>query len=134
MSKCLLIVDDNSDLRLMLRRMFESDGYVVEEAAERQFGLKLAAKLHPDTILLSIVPPLHETAEAVRAFREVAPTAYLVVAWSPSGSDDLDPLELAGRAGADSVLRKPFMPRELLKLAQQRSPGASIPGRQESTG
>jgi CheY-like chemotaxis protein len=53
----ILVVDDDTDVRLLLRRMLEKAGYVVVEAEHGRAALAQLAKLTPELILLDLMMP-----------------------------------------------------------------------------
>lgn len=57
MAKSILIVEDDTDLRGILRDSLKNEGYDIIEAATGEEGLSLALSQHPDLILLDIVLP-----------------------------------------------------------------------------
>ena len=58
MARTVLIVDDHAPFRATVRRMLESEGYdVVGEAPDGEAGIRLAAELDPDLVLLDIRLP-----------------------------------------------------------------------------
>jgi len=56
-SKTILIIDDESSLRLLMKRFLDIAGYNVLEAKDGKEGLALAKTKHPDLILLDIQMP-----------------------------------------------------------------------------
>jgi two-component system chemotaxis response regulator CheY len=56
--KTILIVDDDADLRTMMRRVLEGEGYRVREAEDGFVGIDLIDELEPDLVLLDVSMPL----------------------------------------------------------------------------
>jgi len=54
---CVLIVDDDEDIRFAVKAVLKDSGYAVEEAADAAEGLRKAAAQKPDLILLDIMMP-----------------------------------------------------------------------------
>ncbi|MGH7635612.1 MAG: response regulator, partial [Gemmatimonadaceae bacterium] len=54
----VLVIDDDPAARAITRRVLEREGYVVEEAADGQTGLRMAKALHPDLITLDVLMPV----------------------------------------------------------------------------
>lgn len=103
----ILIVDDEPDIRMLLRVFFERQGFLVTLANDGQAGVDLARKLQPDIILMDIQMPRKTGLEAVAELRAdrrfthtpiVAITAYAHV---HVPSDII-------RAGFDYVIFKPI--------------------------
>lgn len=117
--KRVLIVEDNADLRFMLRRVFEGAGYSVDEAANGRFALALAAKIRPDVVLTDIFMPEIEGIETILRLREAAPNAKIVAMSGRPDISDYDVLGSALKLGAHATIAKPFMPRDvLLKVSE----------------
>lgn len=117
MPKRVLIIEDNSDMRLMLRRAFEGAGYVVDEAANGLFGLDVASRNDPDLVVTDIFMPELEGIETIVKLRDAAPRAKIIAISGRVATAGYDALESARKLGAHAAMRKPFMPRDLLRLA-----------------
>lgn len=101
----ILIVDDNADIRMLLRiQLGMVDG--VDELLEATNGLEAierAGQDHPDIIILDLDMPVMSGDAALPLLRTVAPRAYIVV-------NSATPIESAPREGlqhADAYLLKP---------------------------
>lgn len=102
----ILVVDDEPDLRFILRRIFEGAGHRVSEAGHGAAALDLVAAAPPDLVVTDMMMPVMGGAELIRRLRGEPGTAAIPI-MAVSG----DP-HLAG--GADVVVRKPFQRRDLL--------------------
>ena len=104
-----VVVDDDPDIRRMLRVALEMAGLAVLEAGTGLEGLELVRLERPDLITLDLVLPDLGGVEVCRRLREVT-DAYLIMI--TSSSDERD--RLVGLAtGADDYITKPFNPREV---------------------
>jgi len=126
MPKHILIIEDDSDFRFMLRRAFERAGYVVSEAANGRFGLEVAARSAPELVVTDIFMPELEGIETIVKLREAAPETKIVAISGRMAIAGYDALESARKLGADAVLRKPFMPRDLLRLVAELLAGDGL--------
>ena len=121
MSKAL-IIDDEQQMRRLLRMVLESRGYEVSEAADGQLGLQEAAFLRPDVILLDLGLPGMSGLEVLKRLREWSDVPVLILSVR-----DQEAVKLAAfDAGADDYVTKPFSTAELLArlTAIQRRHGA----------
>lgn len=120
----MLIVDDDLDVRALLRATLEKSGYRVLEAADGQQALEQMNAHSVQLVITDLVMPGMEGIETIRAIRRDYP-GVKIVAMSGSFGDVL--LRAAGKLGADRVLRKPFSGEEVIELARtllpQTSPG-----------
>ncbi len=107
----ILVVDDDEGIRLLLKRLLESDGYAVATAGDADEALRLIAEACPDLLVLDIFPPGTDGAALCRRVRENPATSDLPVILV-TASPETDGTWLA--SGADAVLRKPFGRDEVL--------------------
>lgn len=56
--KKILVIDDQSDVRLLIKLALKFDGYEIHEAFDAQLGLKMVHAIKPDLILLDVNMPL----------------------------------------------------------------------------
>lgn len=68
--KLVLIIDDDEDIRFILRRALESAGYQVREASDGAAGLKRFREQRPDLVMTDIIMPEREGVETIMALRK----------------------------------------------------------------
>ncbi len=115
-----LIIDDEVQIRRLLRLALESKGYRVFEAENGQLGLSEAALLKPDVVLLDLGLPDMEGADLLRRLREWSQVPVVVLSVRDRADDKIAALD----AGADDYVQKPFDTRELiarLRAVQRRT-------------
>lgn len=112
----ILIVEDQADIRELVRMTLELERFEVEEAPDGDSALVLAARRPPDLMLLDVMMP--GTVDGLGVCQRIKADARQrrtkVVMLSARGSDADRQAGL--RAGADAYLTKPFSPRELLQV------------------
>jgi len=106
----LLIVDDEVQILRLLRHSLEAEGYEVHEAKNGLSGIKKAAAIHPDGIILDLSLPDLDGLKVLERLREWSPVPVLIL----SVRDSMNDITSALDAGADDYLTKPFHERELL--------------------
>lgn len=106
----LLVIDDEVQIRRLLRVTLEGAGYRVREADTGQLGLNEVALAAPDGVILDLGLPDLDGTEVVRRLREWTRVPVLVLSVRNSEDDKIAALD----AGADDYLTKPFSGRELL--------------------
>lgn len=114
--KKLLLIEDNADIRRLVRLTLDHDDVEIIEAADGTTGLAIALAERPDVVVLDVMMPAgHDGMEVCRLIRADATLAATkVVMLSARGTaQDIDE---AKRAGADAYLVKPFSPIELIQL------------------
>lgn len=105
-----LIIDDEVQIRRLLRMALEARGYKVHEAEAGQLGLQEAAFVRPDVILLDLGLPDMDGVTVLKRLREWSSTPVLIL----SVRDQEDVKVAAFEAGADDYVTKPFGTAELL--------------------
>ena len=106
--KRVLIADDASFMRQMIRDIIEPEGYeVVGEASDGMEVVEKFRKLRPDLVMMDIVMPKRSGIDAVRAIRSEDGGATIVMC-SALGQETL--VMEAIQAGAKDFIVKPFKP------------------------
>jgi two-component system, cell cycle response regulator DivK len=117
MSKRILVVEDQEDLRGVLRDLLTGSGYTVIEAADGEAGVAKAESDHPNLILMDIQMPVIDGYEATRRIKAVPalkPTPVIAVSSFAMKGDE----EKARAAGCDHYVTKPYSPMQLLRLVR----------------
>lgn len=106
----ILIIDDESQIRKLLKVALTGHGYEVREAACGLEGLNEAAMYRPDIIILDMGLPDLEGIEVVRQLREWTKVPVIILSVREQEYDKIGALD----AGADDYVTKPFNMGELL--------------------
>ncbi len=118
---CILVVDDSQDVLRFVCEVLADEGFAVVGARNGIDALALAAKSHPDLILLDMQMPLMDGWDFVRAYRKTpGPHATIVVMAAGRAS-----ASHAAEIGAAGYLAKPFSLEHLLELAERYAGRAS---------
>ena len=120
MKPVALIVDDEAQIRRLLRVVLESENYQVHEAENGQQGLIEIASRRPAIILLDLGLPDMEGLEVLKRLREWSEAPVLVL----SVRDDEQSKVAALDSGAEDYVTKPFSTPELLarlRAAQRKT-------------
>jgi two-component system cell cycle response regulator DivK len=115
MSKRILVVDDQEDLRGVLRDLLAGSGYTVIEAADGEAGVTKAKSERPDLILMDIQMPVIDGYEATRRIK-VDPNLKSIPIVAVSSFAMKGDEEKARAAGCDHYVTKPYSPMQLLRL------------------
>ncbi|HLL69402.1 MAG TPA: response regulator [Micromonosporaceae bacterium] len=105
----ILVVDDEPDLRYIMRRIFERAGHEVTAAGDGVAALQAVHRSLPDLVVTDIMMPVMGGAELIRRLRGDPLTAQVPILAATSDT------VLAG--GADAVVAKPYQPVQLLTAA-----------------
>lgn len=106
----VLVVDDEPQIRILLRATLGRAGYSVAEASNAREALNAKAIDKPDLILLDLGLPDRDGLELVGALRGEPPSALIVI----SARDQTEQKVAALDLGADDYVTKPFDTEELL--------------------
>ena len=110
MVQTVLVVDDEANLRKMMRLYLEREGYRVVEAANGRDALHVARLEKPDLVLLDLMMPEMGGYDFMRLFTKQADTPVIMLTAKLEESDKVAGLEL----GADDYVTKPFGIQELI--------------------
>lgn len=124
----VLVVDDDEQIRNLLRLYLERGGHRVTEAADGNEALERARSEKVDLVLLDVMLPGVDGLEICRRIREVADTPIMLLTARSGDADKVLGLDL----GADDYVVKPFSPRELMarvraQLRRRRLPTPPSP-------
>lgn len=120
MKPVALVIDDEVQIRRLLRVVLESADYQVHEAETAAQGLTDAATRRPDVVLLDLGLPDSDGVNVLRRLREWSQVPVIVL----SVRDDEEGKVAALDAGADDYVTKPFSSAELLarlRAAQRKT-------------
>ena len=110
MAQTVLVVDDDVNLREMMRLYLEREGYRVVEAANGRDALYVARYEKPDLVLLDLMMPEMGGYDFMRLFTKESDTPVIMLTAKLEESDKVAGLEL----GADDYVTKPFGVQELI--------------------
>ncbi len=110
--ECILIIDDNADVRGYVKSLL-ADSYTVLEAADGREGLRKAMKTVPDVIVCDVMMPVMDGLECCKVLKTELRTSHIPVILLTACA--LDEQRIEGfECGADSYIAKPFNSKVLL--------------------
>jgi two-component system phosphate regulon response regulator PhoB len=117
--KRVLIIEDQADIRKLIRMTLEFEPYEIHDAADGASGLRLACEVIPDLMLLDVMMPgeLDGLQVCARVRADPALQATLVVLLTARGQ--LQDRAAGVHAGADAYLVKPFSPLQLIETIER---------------
>lgn len=110
LSPMVLVIDDEPQIRRLLRVTLEANGYRVSDASTGQDGIVQAAQRRPEVILLDLGLPDLDGIEVLKRLREWTQIPVLILSVRDREDDKIAALD----AGADDYVTKPFSSGELL--------------------
>jgi CheY-like chemotaxis protein len=118
-TKRLLVVDDDADMRLTLKLALELAGYAVDVAGNGREALELQRARPCDVLITDIFMPDADGFEAIDAFRKEFPQTKIVVVSGGAQFSKRNYLPDAELIGVEGTLQKPFDVDTLLGLLRQ---------------
>jgi len=119
----VLVVDDEPQILRGLGTNLRARGYDVETAPDGERALEVAARTHPDVVILDLGLPGIDGVDVIRGLRAWTATPIIVLSARDQEQDKVEALD----AGADDYVSKPFGMDELLarlRAAERRvTPG-----------
>lgn len=115
--KLMLLVEDNKDLRIFTKTLFENE-YKVIEAANGAVGIKKAFQYIPDIIISDIMMPEKDGIALCETLKEDERTSHIpiILLTAKTGEEN----ELIGlKTGADDYILKPFNPEKIIIRVQK---------------
>ncbi len=111
---CVVVIDDDPDVRRVVRIKLERAGFRVQAAGDAATGLELVLRRRPDVVVVDLMLPDRDGLELVRDLAsqpvDTAPVVLIL-----SARNGLDEIERGIGAGADDYVTKPYSPRELIE-------------------
>jgi DNA-binding response OmpR family regulator len=106
----VLVVDDNEDIRMLLRELLQRAGFEVLEEGNGRSALRAFHASRPDLVLLDVAMPELSGWETLERIRELSDVPVLMLTAKDAEADRVRGL----RSGADDYVTKPFARDELL--------------------
>lgn len=110
MSKKILIVEDDGNIRELLRLYLEREGYEITEAANGEEGVELWRKINPDMIPLDVMMPIMDGWQVCKIIRKESKVPIIIMTAKGETFDKVNGLEM----GADDYIVKPLEMREVI--------------------
>lgn len=114
MKKRILIIDDELQIRVMLRQALEKAGFEVGEAPDGKEGIDSFKRNRADLVITDIIMPEKEGIETIMAFRRIDPSVKIIAISGGGRIQSEDYLNIATKVGASCSFSKPFSIMELL--------------------
>ena len=125
----ILVVEDDPAVQKALKRLFETEGFVVEVRSDGRSALESFQNCAPAAIVLDLRLPKLSGGDLCREIKAQSPALPIVVL---SAASDVSDKVLLLELGADDYVTKPFSPRELLARVRaalrhtSRATGANV--------
>jgi phosphate regulon transcriptional regulator PhoB len=127
--RTILVVEDEEDIRDLVRFHLEQEGYAVRTAGSGEAALAQAAAERPALIVLDLMLPGVDGLEVCRRLRAARATEGVPIVMLTARAAEVDRV-LGLELGADDYITKPFSPRELVarvRAVLRRAHGEDVP-------
>lgn len=118
----ILVVDDDAQVRQLLRRLLTRSGYDVSEAGDGAAAQRIVETEPIDLLITDIIMPEKEGIELITMMRKSRPSLPIIAISGGGHADSEQYLEIARLLGAKRVLGKPFDVDELLTAVAELLP------------
>lgn len=109
----ILIVDDEEDIRVLLKYNLEKEGHIVSCASNGKEALKMVAHQKPELILLDVMMPIMDGIEVCEELKSDPVNKDIIICFLTARSEDYS--QIAGlEAGGDDYVSKPIKPKVLM--------------------
>ncbi len=109
----ILIIDDEPDIRTLIKYNLAKEGYSVEEAGDGKVGIEKALEIIPDLIILDVMMPVMDGMETCELLRKEKTLKDCIITFLTARVEDYS--QIAGlNAGADDYISKPIKPKLLV--------------------
>jgi DNA-binding response OmpR family regulator len=115
----ILVIDDDEQMRILLRQVMEWAGYEVMEAGNGREGMLKQKRQPADLVITDLIMPEQEGLETITSLKKEYPGIRIIAI---SGGGRIGPdayLPAARELGADRVFSKPFDVRQLASAVQE---------------
>ena len=115
----ILVIDDEEQVQLFMRKILEKDGHEVVDAPDGKVGLRLHREKPADLIITDILMPEKEGLATIMELRREYPDTKIIAISGGGRGGKLDFLSIAKKLGAVRTFTKPFTKQELIDAVHE---------------
>jgi len=115
----VLVIDDEEQVRTLIREVLEGAGHEVMEAGNGREAMKLFEANPTSVVITDLVMPEQDGLETIRELRRRFPTVKIIAVSGAQQKLNLELLYVAEKLGALRTLEKPFDIRKLVALVEE---------------
>ena len=115
----IIVIDDEPYILLMLKKMLEKEGHIVDIATNGVEGLDLYHQHGADLIITDIVMPEKEGLETIINLRSENPQLKIIAISGGGRVDSREYLHSAKLLGAEKIFQKPFQKDEIVQAVNE---------------
>jgi DNA-binding response OmpR family regulator len=118
----ILVIDDDVQIRKMLRLALAAEGFEVLEARDGKVAMKLFQQEPADLVITDLIMPEKEGIETIIELRREYPGIKIIAISGGGRINPKDYLYLAEKLGAQITLKKPFSRKDILRAVYKLVP------------
>jgi len=115
----VLVIDDEEQVRTLIREVLEGAGHEVMEAGNGREAMKLYEANPTNVVITDLVMPEQDGLETIRELRRRFPAVKIIAVSGAQQKLNLDLLYVAEKLGALRTMEKPFDIRKLVALVEE---------------
>lgn len=115
----ILLIDDDEQLRTVLKLVLTSSGYEVSEACNGNEASKIYQQQRPDLVITDLLMPDKEGLEVIMELRRRDDEVKIIAISGGGRGSAVNYLDVAGKLGAQQTLAKPFTMEKLLRTVRE---------------
>jgi DNA-binding response OmpR family regulator len=115
----ILLVEDDDEVRSVLKTLLQEEGHDVSEAAEGNAALEQFLNMTADLVVMDIVMPDKEGLETIIDLKRTHPDVKIMAMSGGGRTSPQDYLDMAKRLGAIEVIAKPFSIDDFLRCVNR---------------
>ncbi|MEA1928732.1 MAG: response regulator [Candidatus Auribacterota bacterium] len=119
MTKTILVIDDNDDIRRLLQLMLQVEGYQVLDADTMDKGLRIIHDTSIDIVITDLLMPDKDGLELITELRRDLPEQKIIAISAGGRIGPSTYLDMAKKLGADRVFSKPFDQKEIVQAVEE---------------
>mgnify|MGYP003836147139 CR=1 FL=1 len=117
--KSILVVDDEKNIRTIVRAILENEGYTVLEASDGNEAIRQFGEHSPDLVVTDLLMPEKDGIETLFELKQINGNAKVIALSGGGRICSENYLNYARKLGATATLEKPFTSEELLAVVHQ---------------
>ncbi len=115
----IIVIDDEPYILLLLKKMLEKEGHIVDIATNGVEGIELYHRHGADLIITDIVMPEKEGLETIINLRTENPALKIIAISGGGRVDSREYLHSAKLLGAEKIFQKPFQKNEIIQAVKE---------------
>jgi CheY-like chemotaxis protein len=114
----ILVIDDHTAMRVLLRDILEPEGHIIVDAANGAMGVEAFREAPFDLVITDIIMPGQDGIDTIVQLKRLRPEQKIIVMSGGGRRNSPEFLRIASKLGATDVLAKPFDPADMRQVVR----------------